>query len=105
MNRSFITVLEHLLLLQYDQGEKRYPNIRIVLRFLGFDLYHERMPESRQPMKCQMEAETDRLIFLGNLQKILSGADSKRNNAGNKAACLSSGYGSTGKAGCGMAAS
>ncbi|MEZ3507738.1 MAG: glycosyltransferase [Lachnospiraceae bacterium] len=45
--------------------KKKHPNIRIISRLHGFDLYHERIPGGRQPLKHQMEAGSDSLIFLG----------------------------------------
>lgn len=44
---------------------RRHPNVRIISRLHGFDLYHERVPGCRQPLKHQMEKGTDGLIFLG----------------------------------------
>lgn len=45
---------------------RRHPNVRIISRLHGFDLYHERVPGGRQPLKHQMEKGTDGLIFLGD---------------------------------------
>lgn len=42
---------------------KRYPNIRIVTRAHGVDLYHERVPGGRQPYRHQMERNLDALVF------------------------------------------
>ncbi len=46
--------------------KKKHPDIRIISRLHGFDLYHERIPGGRQPLKHQMEAGSDGLIFLGS---------------------------------------
>lgn len=46
--------------------KRKYPNVRIFSRLHGFDLYHERVPGARQPLKQQMEKGTDGLIFLGD---------------------------------------
>ncbi len=45
--------------------KKRYQNLKIISRLHGFDLYHDRVPGGRQPMKHQMEAGADSLVFLG----------------------------------------
>lgn len=42
---------------------KRYPNVRIVARTHGVDLYHERVPGNRQPFRHQMEKNLDALVF------------------------------------------
>lgn len=46
--------------------KKKYSNIKVISRLHGFDLYHERVPGSRQPLKHQMETGSDGLIFLGS---------------------------------------
>lgn len=43
--------------------QKRYPNIRIIARAHGVDLYHERVPGNRQPFRHQMEKKLDALVF------------------------------------------
>lgn len=43
--------------------KRRYPNIRIVTRTHGYDLYHERMSGNRQPFKHQMEMRLDAVFF------------------------------------------
>lgn len=48
---------------------RRHPNVRIISRLHGFDLYHERVPGGRQPLKHQMEKGTDGLIFLGDFAR------------------------------------
>lgn len=48
---------------------RRHPNVRIVSRLHGFDLYHERVPGGRQPLKHQMDKGTDGLIFLGDFAR------------------------------------
>lgn len=48
---------------------RRHPNVRIFSRLHGFDLYHERMPGGRQPLKHQMDKGTDGLIFLGDFAR------------------------------------
>lgn len=49
--------------------KRKHKNIKIVSRFHGFDLYHERIPGGRQVFKHQMEAETEGLIFLGEFAR------------------------------------
>ena len=48
---------------------RRHPNVRVFSRLHGFDLYHERVPGDRQPLKHQMEAGTDGLLFLGDFAR------------------------------------
>lgn len=48
---------------------RRHPNVRIISRLHGFDLYHERVPGGRQPLKHQMDKGTDGLIFLGDFAR------------------------------------
>lgn len=43
--------------------------MRVFSRLHGFDLYHERVPGDRQPLKHQMEAGTDGLLFLGDFAR------------------------------------
>lgn len=43
--------------------KQRYPNIHIVTRTHGVDLYHERIPGGRQPFKHQMEKCVDAVLF------------------------------------------
>lgn len=49
--------------------KRKHKNIKIVSRFHGFDLYHERIPGGRQVFKHQMEAGTEGLIFLGEFAR------------------------------------
>lgn len=49
--------------------KRKHKNVKIVSRFHGFDLYHERIPGGRQVFKHQMEAETEGLIFLGEFAR------------------------------------
>ncbi len=44
-------------------GKDRYPNIRLVTRTHGVDLYHERIPGKRQPFKHRMEEGLDAILF------------------------------------------
>lgn len=48
---------------------RRHKNVRMVSRLHGFDLYHERIPGSRQPFKHQMEQRLDGLIFLADFAR------------------------------------
>lgn len=41
----------------------RYPNIHMVTRTHGIDLYHERIPGGRQPYRHQMERKLDAILF------------------------------------------
>lgn len=49
--------------------KRKHKNIKIVSRFHGFDLYHERIPGGRQVFKHQMETGTEGLIFLGEFAR------------------------------------
>lgn len=49
--------------------KKKHENVKIISRFHGFDLYHERIPGNRQVFKHQMEAGTEGLIFLGDFAR------------------------------------
>lgn len=42
---------------------QRYPNIHIVTRTHGIDLYHERIPGGRQPFRHRMERGLDAIMF------------------------------------------
>lgn len=41
----------------------RYPNVKIITRTHGHDLYHERVPGGRQPFKHQMEKGLRSIVF------------------------------------------
>lgn len=41
----------------------KYPDVKIVTRVHGHDLYHERVPGCRQPFKHQMENGLEKIIF------------------------------------------
>lgn len=41
----------------------RYPNVKIITRTHGHDLYHERVPGCRQPFKHQMEKGLESIVF------------------------------------------
>lgn len=41
----------------------RYPNVKVITRTHGHDLYHERVPGGRQPFKHQMEDGLERIVF------------------------------------------
>lgn len=41
----------------------RYPNVKVITRTHGHDLYHERVPGGRQPFKHQMEEGLERIVF------------------------------------------
>lgn len=43
--------------------KRRYPDVHIVTRTHGVDLYHERIPGGRQPFKHQMEKSLDAILF------------------------------------------
>lgn len=47
----------------------RYPNVRLVTRAHGADLYHERVPGNRQPFKHQMESGLEAILFVCNYGK------------------------------------
>lgn len=49
--------------------KRKHKNVKIVSRFHGFDLYHERIPGGRQVFKHQMAAGTEGLIFLGEFAR------------------------------------
>lgn len=42
---------------------RRYPNIHMVTRTHGIDLYHERIPGGRQPLRHVMERGLDSILF------------------------------------------
>lgn len=48
---------------------KKYPNIQIVTRTHGFDLYDERYNGERQPFKRIMDKNLDKVIFISNQGK------------------------------------
>lgn len=41
----------------------RYPNVKVIARTHGHDLYHERVPGCRQPFKHQMEKNLESIVF------------------------------------------
>lgn len=43
--------------------KRKYPGVRIVTRTHGRDLYHERVPGDRQPLRAQMERGLDGIAF------------------------------------------
>lgn len=43
--------------------KRRYPNISVLTRTHGHDLYHERIPGNRQPFKHQMEKKLNKIVF------------------------------------------
>lgn len=43
--------------------KRRYPNIHVITRTHGVDLYHERVPGGRQPFRHQMEKRLDAILF------------------------------------------
>lgn len=43
--------------------KRRHPNLQLVTRTHGIDLYHERIPGRRQPFRHQMERRLDALLF------------------------------------------
>lgn len=43
--------------------KRRYPNVHVVTRTHGVDLYHERVPGGRQPFRHQMEKQLDAILF------------------------------------------
>lgn len=43
--------------------KRKYPNMRIIARTHGRDLYHERVPGGRQPFRAQMERGMDGIVF------------------------------------------
>lgn len=43
--------------------KKEYPNLKIVTRFHGFDLYQERTPENWQPFRPYIAQNADLLVF------------------------------------------
>lgn len=43
--------------------KKRYPDVKVVTRVHGHELYHERISGCRQPFKHQMEAGLGKIIF------------------------------------------
>lgn len=49
--------------------KRKRKNLRIFSRLHGFDLYQERVPGDRQPLKRQMETGMDGLLFLGEFAR------------------------------------
>ncbi|MCM1233099.1 MAG: glycosyltransferase [Ruminococcus flavefaciens] len=43
--------------------KRRYPNVHMITRAHGADLYHERIPGKRQPFKHQMEKRLGAIVF------------------------------------------
>lgn len=43
--------------------KRRFPNVHVITRTHGVDLYHERMPGERQPFRHQMEKRLDAILF------------------------------------------
>lgn len=52
--------------LAFLMDKKRYPDIRVVSRIHGYDLYNERNPHGRQPFREYMDREIDRLFFVAD---------------------------------------
>ncbi len=49
--------------------KKEYPNLRVITRTHGVDLYHERMRGMRQPFKQIMDKKLEGVIFAANYAK------------------------------------
>lgn len=49
--------------------KKQFPNLKVITRTHGVDLYHERMSGGRQPFKQIMDKELDGVIFAANYAK------------------------------------
>ena len=49
--------------------KEKYPNIRIISRAHGYDLYDERELYGRQYFKPQMDSKLERLIFVSEYGK------------------------------------
>lgn len=45
--------------------KEKFPKLKVITRFLGFDLYNERTATGRQPYRDVIAAKTDVLLFLG----------------------------------------
>lgn len=52
--------------LAFLMEKKRYPDIKVVSRIHGYDLYNERNPHGRQPFREYMDREVDRLFFVAD---------------------------------------
>lgn len=44
--------------------KKEFPNIKVITRFHGFDLYNERQKHGRQPLRLFVAKNTDKLVFV-----------------------------------------
>lgn len=49
--------------------KKKYPNLKVITRTHGIDLYHERMRGMRQPFKQIMDRQLDGVIFAADYAK------------------------------------
>ncbi len=52
--------------LAFLMDKKRYPDIRVVSRIHGYDLYNERNSHGRQPFREYMDRKIDRLFFVAD---------------------------------------
>lgn len=52
--------------LAFLMEKKRYPNLRVISRTHGYDLYNERNPHNRQPFREYMDETIDRLFFVAD---------------------------------------
>lgn len=52
--------------LAFLMEKKRYPNLRVISRIHGYDLYNERNPHNRQPFREYMDETIDRLFFVAD---------------------------------------
>lgn len=47
----------------------RFPDVKLIVRFHGYDLYHERSPIGYQPFRNYIADHAERLLFVGNAGK------------------------------------
>lgn len=52
--------------LAFLMEKKRYPNLRVISRIHGYDLYDERNPHNRQPFREYMDKTVDWLFFVAD---------------------------------------
>lgn len=71
--------------LAFLMEKKRYPNLRVVSRIHGYDLYEERTLHGRQPFREVMDEAVDRLFFVADAgREYYLGHWGKRENTGKK---------------------
>lgn len=52
--------------LAFLMDKKRYPNMKVISRIHGYDLYNERNPHDRQPFREYMDGVIDKIFFVAD---------------------------------------